>query len=108
MEGRGFAGGIIVAWKTRNISISVLETNFQFIHMQVQVRDSSPWCFTAVYASPVDATWVELWSRLHVLASGMGSWLVAGDFNDIISSEEKKVGAPVNFRRCNIFRDRIS
>ncbi|RZB83991.1 hypothetical protein D0Y65_032446 [Glycine soja] len=31
-----------------------------------------------------------------------------GDFNDIVSQQEKKRGAPVSLRRCQIFKDRIN
>lgn len=34
-NGRGFSGGIIVAWKSGNVNISILYTHFQFIHMKV-------------------------------------------------------------------------
>lgn len=36
------------------------------------------------------------------------SWLLTGDFNDIVSQQEKKRGAPVSLRRCQIFKDRIN
>jgi hypothetical protein len=35
-------------------------------------------------------------------------WLLAGDFNDIASVEEKKGGAAASIRKCNIFRERIN
>jgi hypothetical protein len=35
------------------------------------------------------------------------SWLLAGDFNDIASANEKKGGAAVSVRKCNIFKKRI-
>lgn len=35
------------------------------------------------------------------------SWLVAGDFNDIKSQDEKKGRGPAQLRKCRIFNDRI-
>lgn len=34
-NGRGFSGGIIVAWKINRVSAIVLATKFQFIHFYV-------------------------------------------------------------------------
>ncbi|PNX92648.1 hypothetical protein L195_g015788 [Trifolium pratense] len=35
-------------------------------------------------------------------------WLLAGDFNDIASIDEKKRGAKVSVRKCNKFQERIN
>ncbi|RYQ95392.1 hypothetical protein Ahy_B08g090662 isoform B [Arachis hypogaea] len=37
-----------------------------------------------------------------------GDWLVAGDFNEIKEASEKKGGAAVNIRACNIFSNWIN
>ncbi|XP_028794064.1 uncharacterized protein LOC114749686 [Neltuma alba] len=37
-----------------------------------------------------------------------GHWVVLGDFNDIRGAHEKKGGAPINYRRCDTFEDRIN
>jgi hypothetical protein len=34
-------------------------------------------------------------------------WLLAGDFNDIMSMNEKKGGVPASIRKCNLFKERI-
>lgn len=33
----GFAGGIVVAWREDNITLRVLHTTFQFIHIEVLI-----------------------------------------------------------------------
>lgn len=50
-----------------------------------------------------------MWEALKDVAHNMnGAWLLAGDFNDIISPMEKKGGGPPNFSKMKNFADRIS
>lgn len=38
----------------------------------------------------------------------MGDWITGGNFNDILSALEKKGGAKVSSRRCNVFMECIN
>jgi exonuclease III len=106
---RGFAGGILVAWKEDSVTVNLLKNDFQFLHLSVTLEDGLSWNFTTVYASPKDDLKRELWMKLHsISASIQGSWLVAGDFNDIASSAEKKGGARASIQRCNQFVNNIN
>lgn len=51
---RGFAGGILVAWRNNCLQVDILDIKFQFIHLKVAAQNTQPWYFTAVYASPHD------------------------------------------------------
>jgi hypothetical protein len=52
---------------------------------------------------------MEGWRKLQNISQSMsGSWMIAGDFNDIASQEEKKGGAPASARKCNNFLDNIN
>ncbi|XP_028787307.1 uncharacterized protein LOC114743269 [Neltuma alba] len=35
-------------------------------------------------------------------------WVLLGDLNDIMEENEKKGGAPCNFRKCELFAERVS
>jgi hypothetical protein len=108
-ENRGYAGGIIVAWKKDNINVTLCNKKFQFIHLKVNFVDGQDWYFTAVYASPNEENRRVLWEDLKYIADRMqNSWMFAGDFNDIMCIAEKKGGAPVSVRKCNNFRERIN
>jgi hypothetical protein len=49
-----------------------------------------------------------MWNDLKNIASNMKDpWLLAGDFNDILSINEKKGGAPASIRKCNLFKERV-
>ncbi|GAU31363.1 hypothetical protein TSUD_19080 [Trifolium subterraneum] len=67
------------------------------------------WLLTVVYASPRENersdTWIKL---LDISRTIQESWLMMGDFNEIMSIDEKKGGAPVDIRRCSVFSDWIN
>lgn len=108
-EVRGFAGGIVVAWKSSVVNISLLINDFQFLDLRVSLLNGQDWFFSPVYASPSEDLLRDLWTKLKSIAeSRQGWWLVTGDFNDILSQEEKEGGAPINLRRCNLSRDRVN
>jgi hypothetical protein len=106
---RGFAGGIVVAWKSSDVHMNVEITDFQFIHLMISFSGSPIWNFTAVYASPREELRMEGWQKLQNISRSIaGGWMIAGDFNDIATPEEKKGGALVSARRCNNFLDNIN
>ena len=87
----GFAGGIWVLWKTDAMDLEHLCSTEQEIHVSVKVRDSnSTWLLSAIYASPRRSERRVLWNNLSVIAALHSlPWVMVGDFNDILSSEEK-------------------
>ncbi|KAK2417953.1 hypothetical protein QL285_040194 [Trifolium repens] len=108
-ECRGYAGGIVVAWKSSEVYISVDIFDFQFMHLTINFLNGPSWNFTAVYASPREENRNEAWQKLKTISQNVnGGWMMAGDFNDIISQDEKKGGAPFSTRRCNNFQDNIN
>lgn len=105
----GFSGGIIVAWKMDVLTVDLLFTHFQFLHLKVSCQGSSDWFFTPVYASPNADSRGTLWADLQSIAGAVSrGWLVAGDFNDISHPSEKKGGIPASQRKCTLFSSRIN
>ncbi|MCH86446.1 hypothetical protein A2U01_0007303, partial [Trifolium medium] len=108
-ENRGYAGGIVVAWKKDNMNVTLCCKKFQYMHLKVNVMGGCDWYFTPIYASPNEDNRKSLWEDLKLIADSMQEpWMIAGDFNDIVCANEKKNGAPVSLRRCNNFRERIN
>ncbi|MCH97659.1 hypothetical protein A2U01_0018655, partial [Trifolium medium] len=105
---RGYAGGIVIVWKSAFMMVHVEKVDFQFIHVRV-LETGGCWYFSVVYASPSEDMRSILWTELNAIADNMSDrWLVAGDFNDIKDKSEKKGGAPINHRKCALFKERIN
>lgn len=86
VEGMGYACGIIVAWKINNMHLVVEIKHFKFMHLRVCFENGKYWKFTPIYASPLDGLRHELWNFINMIEDGMNdSWLIASDFNDVIS-----------------------
>lgn len=91
------------------MKVDVLETNIQFCHLLISYPNGDCWENTIAYANPSEDGKMELWDRLSQFASScLRPWAVIGDFNDIRSVVEKKGGAQVNLRKCDIFDKRIN
>ncbi|WJX12066.1 hypothetical protein P8452_02605 [Trifolium repens] len=107
-EVRGYAGGIVVAWKRNKITVDVCKKGFQYIHLRVNYPNDKWWFLTPIYASPIESNRNLLWDELKDIAHHMNeSWLLAGDFNDILCADEKRGGVTASRRKCNIFKSRI-
>ncbi|WCJ20690.1 hypothetical protein M5689_002908 [Euphorbia peplus] len=98
VEARGFFGGIWVLWN-QHVDIVVISTSWQFIHML-------PFFFTAVYGSPNSTRRRALWKGLMNISSQMnGPWIMAEDFNAILSSDDRRGGSDRRIGWCPLFLD---
>ncbi|XP_028778230.1 uncharacterized protein LOC114734750 [Neltuma alba] len=67
-----------------------------------------PFLLTAIYTVPHSNLRKALWEDLKSLSSITSeSWVVCGDFNDIMSSSERMGGRKINIRRIAWFNDQI-
>lgn len=86
--GRG--GGLAFLWKK---SANCKITNYSQNHIDVEVEDKlhGNWRLTGFYGMPEIGRRKESWNFLRSLARTSAlPWCVIGDFNDILSTEEKK------------------
>ena len=97
----GFAGGIWLLWRTNLVHVEVLAAIEQEIHAIIRVRSQSlSWIISAIYASPRFAERCLLWENLKLIASLQDlPWALMGDFNEVLSEEEKARGNPICQRR---------
>ncbi|KAL4352806.1 hypothetical protein GQ457_06G008600 [Hibiscus cannabinus] len=115
VEANGFSGGIWLLWK-HSVSIDVLAVSNQYIHascMDNYARRS--FLLTYVYASATKRKRDELWDQLIALkSSGNTTWVLGGDFNSILSFEERMGGSYrrdgvstqfCDFMRCSDLND---
>ncbi|XP_016206969.1 uncharacterized protein LOC107647406 [Arachis ipaensis] len=104
-DANGFSGRIWIIWNDLNISVKVVRSCVQFIHMEVTHGNNHSWMLTAIYASPQERTRRSLWSELRTIATCMSkAWLLVGDFNEIMCASEKKGGGRTDLHACAKFK----
>ncbi|KAJ4836400.1 hypothetical protein Tsubulata_039886 [Turnera subulata] len=105
VDSRGFSGGIWILWKNDLLSVQVLISHAQFIHMKISTEHSS-FLFTAVYGSPRATMRKSLWANLEVLATVISvPWLLAGDFNATLNTAESSPSRRVPSYSSRAFQD---
>ncbi|XP_028127267.1 uncharacterized protein LOC114323788 [Camellia sinensis] len=110
----GRSGGILMLWNLNSIFVRVTKASSQLITTKIVTQEYPEWLLSAVYASPVSSKRKELWERLESIAQSTSEpWMVAGDFNDFASQEEKRslAGNPHSSqdrRRTKTFADRMN
>ncbi|XP_074315296.1 uncharacterized protein LOC141651483 [Silene latifolia] len=90
-------GRIWLIWDPSSYDVTIFDIQIQSIHTKVvdKVRRKEFW-FTMVYGMNKLADREPLWDSLRKYHSGLnGPWLVGGDFNAIMASNERIGGAPI-------------
>ncbi|XP_061351262.1 uncharacterized protein LOC133296317 [Gastrolobium bilobum] len=91
-------------WNQASFSVELVEKGEQYILTRITFHNKKPFLFSAIYANPRLEKRKELWDtvrRQHAMIQE--PWMLAGDFNDIVSTEEKRGGAPVDLNVCATF-----
>ncbi|CAJ2675017.1 unnamed protein product [Trifolium pratense] len=57
-------GGILVLWKSKDISVDVLQDDSQFVHMKVVPEKKSECLLIALYAKPTESLKAWLWKQV--------------------------------------------
>ncbi|GAU37478.1 hypothetical protein TSUD_207140 [Trifolium subterraneum] len=87
-EGRG--GGVALFWMN---CIGCVITNYSLNHIDIEVTDPlrGHWRLTGFYGYPEGSRRRDSWNFLRQLSHISNlPWCIIGDFNDILSSDEKK------------------
>jgi hypothetical protein len=83
-------GGILLAWNTRDVTITSISHDSYAITGEVHMRGSGPWWITVVYGPQGAADKVQFLTELAERRSLCpGPWLLIGDFNMILHTSEK-------------------
>ncbi|XP_031095145.1 uncharacterized protein LOC115999435 [Ipomoea triloba] len=107
VEAVGFSGGIWVFWN-HPLRIQVLNTHPQFVNLQVDEQNSSPWILSLVYGSPNISLCKKLFAELSLSNfDRYPCWLACGDFNSVTSIEEVSNAECFNLSRCSDFKEWI-
>ncbi|XP_028800180.1 uncharacterized protein LOC114755464 [Neltuma alba] len=104
----GCSGGLVMAWRSDRVRISVLSSNKHFIHARCDFEGFPSFLLTAVYVIPHSNLRQALWNDLKVLSTDISEpWVVYGDFNDIADASERVGGRIASQNRIKWFNDRI-
>ncbi|KAA3486785.1 reverse transcriptase [Gossypium australe] len=108
VEAEGTRGGLCLAWKD---CIEVTLKSFSKWHIDVMVKEDNKqeeWRFTCFYGSPYVKDQNLVWNLLKRLSCDCKCpYLVAGDFNEIMYSFEKRGGLPRDQNKMEVFRDTL-
>lgn len=100
----GFAGDLWVFWQEKNVSLSVLEDDRQFIHMLVETPGKRDWVITFADVRPNQEDKLLFWEKMEEFSQRVTlPWALSGDLNDY-SSHNEKIGGSISDSRCNTFR----
>ncbi|XP_074277799.1 uncharacterized protein LOC141601417 [Silene latifolia] len=87
-------GRVWLIWQPSLFDVMILQYDPQFIHTKVHIKATNKFFFlTMVYAFNDGNDRVDLWHKLVSFASNChGPWALAGDFNTVISPDERLGG----------------
>lgn len=106
----GSSGGLLLLWKD-DIDINVVVGNPFFINYLVcdnSVTDSCTQQLTFVYEPPFPSMRPVFWDDLNLLGDSFtGPWLMAGDFNSVLSQKDKSGGKLVSSSSIGGFRGMV-
>ena len=90
-------GRIWVAWKPSSYHLSIMERSDQYIHcLATQLTTNKRFHITFVYGHNHEPQRQPLWNALHQLSLSItGAWSILGDFNTILSKNERIGGNEV-------------
>lgn len=92
VEPVGLSGGLAVMWKNC-YSVAVLQQDKRIIDLQVGMG-SMTFYLTCVYGDPVRERRQAVWERLCDIGLIRDDpWMLVGDFNELLSNDEKLGGA---------------
>ena len=77
------------------------------MHAMIKVRNSKLfWLLSTIYASPRISERFILWNNLTNVAKAQSLlWIMMGDFNEVLMSDDKFSGRPINFRCAMKFQN---
>ncbi|KAF9619858.1 hypothetical protein IFM89_009609 [Coptis chinensis] len=102
----GRSGGMSLLW-TNNLSVNIEQSDSWIIHGTAHciATPTVTWTFSGIYAHPKHQGRKLQWQLLSAIGIHIrGPWAIFGDFNKVLSQEDKIGGVPVTPGRKNFIR----
>lgn len=107
-------GRIWIGQSNPDFNLVVTHSTSQIIHAEVtDIAGHSQFLYTAVYGLHTIEDRKSLWSNLVAIGTNASPWIVTGDFNSLLTYEDRVNGNPVteaelrDFNECIIAADLI-
>ncbi|XP_070057638.1 uncharacterized protein [Nicotiana tomentosiformis] len=106
----GQSGSMVILWDHTLVNVHSFVRRSQEISATIEVISThKSWLFSFIYASTNVNCRNQLWNNLvDMHANYKGPWFVGGDFNDVLTSNEKLGGNRVNRNRAKYLWDCIN
>nr|XP_016506210.1 PREDICTED: uncharacterized protein LOC107824002 [Nicotiana tabacum] len=103
-------GRIWFTWDSQWYNVTILSVAAQFIHYLVQDRVGIVDCaVTAIYGYNTIEQIKQLWSGLKSIAAGITKpWLLCGDFNAVLYTNDRLMGNPITYTEVQDFADCVT
>ena len=101
-------GGLVLFWR-ESVNISVASFDKNHIDAIINKNKENEWRFIGFYGEPGTHKRIESWDLLRSLNQKFRvPWLCAGDFNELVRSEEKLEGNRRSYNQMQLFWDAIN
>ena len=100
-------GRIWIIWDDSWYDVQLINSSAQLIHCQVKERSKGfQFNLSVIYGFNTIEQRKSLWTDLNKMAQNVISpWLIIGDFNAVLSPQDRQAGAPVNESEIRDFAD---
>ncbi|KAF7140800.1 hypothetical protein RHSIM_Rhsim06G0055700 [Rhododendron simsii] len=105
----GIAGGLAILWK-HGLNVNLVRRSNFFIEVLIKDEEANhEWHLINLYASSIDSVRKSQWEDLlQYRQQSTGDWVLWGDFNDILWTDEKKGGRRREVWSLKVFRDFVA
>ncbi|KAK8534695.1 hypothetical protein V6N12_057339 [Hibiscus sabdariffa] len=94
VEPDGITGGLALWW-SNDVKLSILHYDNNFIDTKISINGEAEWYGTFIYAPSYTEDKQKFWETLAPLQNDVNAkWCVLGNFNGVVSPEEKYGGNP--------------
>ncbi|KAK8478026.1 hypothetical protein V6N11_084158 [Hibiscus sabdariffa] len=96
VEPEGIVGGLALWW-SNEVNLSIMHYDKHFIDTKISINGEIEWFDTFIYAPLYTEDKQKFWELLAPLRNDINAkWCVLGDFNVVVSPEEKYGGNPLD------------
>ncbi|GKV52270.1 hypothetical protein SLEP1_g58858, partial [Rubroshorea leprosula] len=100
----GLAGGLWLFWKSSTVKLSVFSSSTQAIHCTVN-HGVGDWILSLAYVRPQSHYKEAFWNDVEFRSASItNSWVIMGDLNDVMTSDEVFPRGTSVFNRASRFR----